>query len=465
MTTQNCAECGTRAEPGQSFCDACGAVLTWDQPAGRAARQDPPPLSTSFERGDPPARPGPAGTGLAPSGARSTDTADARTADERADDGHGIRREADGRTPGDTDRPTAHSDTRDSATAAPALPDPYRSSAPDATAPTTPMSPTAVEGPDEAPDAATTVPHPSDTMSERARSLLVPVADPEDRPTAPPAVAPVLPGRPDADRPQVRAPWHQGQDAETGPPCRWCATPNHTGRHYCARCAMPLSGSDEDRPAERRLPWWRRMLDVRNREAPWAGDRPRLRRTFDRIGSWIGGAVVLTLLVLAVVYVPDGIQATRDHFAKRAPIAPNDFRASRSYPGHEPDLTFDKISNTWWGPGVKQSGEGEWIEARFAEPVRPLDVIITSGVSSSTDQLTKSALPHRIEARITMKDGKTKTLDLTLDQAAGGQRRAFDVGEITAVRFTIKSAYGASDSKQVAIAEIEFFARSNADQT
>ncbi|MEV5865886.1 zinc-ribbon domain-containing protein, partial [Streptomyces tendae] len=37
MTTQNCAECGTRAEPGQSFCDACGAVLSWDQ-AGAAAR-------------------------------------------------------------------------------------------------------------------------------------------------------------------------------------------------------------------------------------------------------------------------------------------------------------------------------------------------------------------------------------------------------------------------------------------
>ncbi|MFD5458069.1 zinc ribbon domain-containing protein, partial [Streptomyces olivaceus] len=28
MTTQNCAECGTPAEPGQSFCDACGAVLS-----------------------------------------------------------------------------------------------------------------------------------------------------------------------------------------------------------------------------------------------------------------------------------------------------------------------------------------------------------------------------------------------------------------------------------------------------
>ncbi|MET9110418.1 zinc ribbon domain-containing protein, partial [Streptomyces zhihengii] len=38
MTTQNCAECGTRAEPGQSFCDACGAVLRWDQPGTRPAR-------------------------------------------------------------------------------------------------------------------------------------------------------------------------------------------------------------------------------------------------------------------------------------------------------------------------------------------------------------------------------------------------------------------------------------------
>ncbi|MDV7222473.1 zinc ribbon domain-containing protein, partial [Streptomyces prunicolor] len=33
-TTQSCAECGTRAEPGQSFCDACGAVLSWTDRAG-----------------------------------------------------------------------------------------------------------------------------------------------------------------------------------------------------------------------------------------------------------------------------------------------------------------------------------------------------------------------------------------------------------------------------------------------
>src|SRR5205807_2342508 len=37
-TTQNCAECGTRAEPGQSFCDACGAVLSWTDRESRADR-------------------------------------------------------------------------------------------------------------------------------------------------------------------------------------------------------------------------------------------------------------------------------------------------------------------------------------------------------------------------------------------------------------------------------------------
>ncbi|MFD7651209.1 zinc ribbon domain-containing protein, partial [Streptomyces albidoflavus] len=75
MTTKNCAECGTRAEPGQSFCDACGAVLSWDPARGAAPRAtaaapaapppppapapvrtaaDPPPNRGPFERAAPP---------------------------------------------------------------------------------------------------------------------------------------------------------------------------------------------------------------------------------------------------------------------------------------------------------------------------------------------------------------------------------------------------------------------------
>ncbi|WP_242432841.1 zinc ribbon domain-containing protein [Streptomyces sp. Root1310] len=325
---------------------------------------------------------------------------------------------------------------------------PGHAHAPDRTAPTTPVP------------AAAPAPALGDTMAARARSLLVPVADAEPRPAAPPSVAPVLPGRPVADRPQVRAPGPV-QGEQYGVACPWCATPNNPDRHFCVRCAMPMTLEDR---SSIRLPWWRRLFN-RNGASPWAGDRPRLRRTFDRILSWVVAAVVLTLVIVAAMNTPEAIQATRDHFAKRAPVAPDSFAASRSYPGHKPELAFDKINNSWWGPGVSQSGEGEWIEARFDEPTRLLDLIITSGTSVRPDQLNQSALPHRLKATITLKDGKTTTREITLDQSSGGQRRAFRVGDVTKVRFTIESSYMASGSKQVSIAEIEFFGRSSANST
>ncbi|NSL43125.1 carbohydrate-binding protein [Streptomyces sp. 8P21H-1] len=225
---------------------------------------------------------------------------------------------------------------------------------------------------------------------------------------------------------------------------------------------MPMEGGP--RPPERQT-WWRRLLDLRSGETPWAGDRPRLRRGFGRLMNWIVGAVVLGLIITLVVHIDDGVDATRDHFAKRAPVGPTSVRASRSYPGHSPQLAFDKLSNTWWGPGISQAGEGEWVEARFDQPTRLLDLIITSGTSTKVDQLQKSALPHRIEAQITTADGKKSTRTINLDQSAGGQRRKFRVGEVVAVRFVLRSAYAADAKKQVAIAEIEFFGRSNSNSS
>ncbi|WP_051852981.1 NADase-type glycan-binding domain-containing protein [Streptomyces aureocirculatus] len=326
------------------------------------------------------------------------------------------------------------------------------------TAPTvpTPAAPAAPAAPYGAPASADT------PVSDRARSLVVPVADPTATPPTPaPAVAPVLPGRPDTDRPYVRTPGPQL--GAHGAPCPWCATPNHPDRHYCGRCAMPLAERSDTAPAHR--PWWRRLMGPGQQETPWAGDRPRLRRVFDNIGTWVTIAVVVTLLILGLVYIPDGFHATRDHFAKRAPVEPDRIRASRSYADHGPKLVFDKLNNTWWGPGVVQSGQGEWIEVQFVRPTRLLDVIITPGVSTRADQLSKSALPHRIKATVTKKDGGTATRELTLDPGPGGQRRAFRVGEVTKVRFTIESAHAASAKKQVAISEIELFGRSDGSRT
>ncbi|MEU0073880.1 zinc ribbon domain-containing protein [Streptomyces sp. NPDC006332] len=491
MTTQNCAECGTRAEPGQSFCDACGAVLSWtDRGRTRTAERSGERAggvaagagtndgagagagavgtatvsggpTTSGDRPSRDDRPAPADV---PDPAGTTDAWSAHGASQDARD---TGRTAPDRT--DTDRTsddplsaghthpssTPHSDPdfAPAPTRQPAPPTPYSPHpAADDTAPTEPV-------PTPAPPAS---PALGDTMAARARSLLVPVADPEAQHPAPRPVAPVLPGRPVADRPQVRAPGPE-QGAENGPPCPWCATPNRPGRHYCARCAMPMTG--DDRAPERHRPWWRRLFGFGNGEIPWAGDRPRLRRTFDRVVTWVTAAMVLALLITAAIYTPDAVQGTRDHFAKRAPIPPDRVAASRSYPQHKPELAFDMLNNTWWGPGVAGSAEGEWIEAGFDEPTRLLDVIITSGVSTRPEDRTKAALPHRLTATITTKDGSTTTRKLTLDQSSGGQRRAFRVGEVTKVRFTIDSAFKTSGSKQVSIAEIEFFGRSSANSS
>ncbi|MDR6979786.1 putative nucleic acid-binding Zn ribbon protein [Streptomyces sp. 3330] len=589
MTTLNCAECGTRAEPGQSFCDACGAVLSWtDRPSARTG------AGTGSGSGSAPGSgsgsgsgsvPGPdagsatgdgAGAGSAHGSASGTGaahgaaTASAHGAGTGTGSGSGSAygsgsgaasgpgtvtgadsgavsggsgagyRSAEGtrepsgaaapqagavsRTapapaapapapapaapPAAAPAPSAGSGTAVANASAPPAPHAAPHATPEPTgqaptqAPTQAATPAAADDdydPDDEdttetplpvippedgaaapsgtapapahaqPDAtAPTAPVPAaapapalgDTMAARARSLLVPVADAEPRPAAPPSVAPVLPGRPVADRPQVRAPGPV-QGEQYGVACPWCATPNNPDRHFCVRCAMPMTLEDR---SSTRLPWWRRLFN-RNGATPWAGDRPRLRRTFDRVLSWVVAAVVLTLLIIAGVNTPAAIQATRDHFAKRAPVAPDSFAASRSYPGHKPELAFDKINNSWWGPGVSQSGEGEWIEARFDEPTRLLDLIITSGTSVRPDQLSKSALPHRIKATITLKDGKTTTREIVLDQSSGGQRRAFRVGDVTKVRFTIESSYMASASKQVSIAEIEFFGRSSANST
>ncbi|UWM49661.1 zinc ribbon domain-containing protein [Streptomyces carpaticus] len=396
MTTHTCSDCGTAAEPGQSFCEACGAVLGWREPAGE--------------------RPAPAGAAAA----QGSETTTARvprggtaTVADRAG-AAGLRKEPE-------------------AEPAPAPPAPPAS-------PASPASP--------APAGAT----PPEVTPERARQLLVPVAEPEPA-DVPEAVAPTLPGRPSASRPVVRGPGREAE-AEGGVPCTWCGTLNRPDRHYCGRCAMSMAAAEE---APERLPWWRRLFDRDQREAPWAGQRPRLDRTFGHLLKWVGAGLAVGLLIATVIYLPTGIQATRDHFAKRAPVAPDDVDASMSWGGHGPELAFDLTSNTWWGPGITHSAEGEWIEARFSQPTDLLDVVITPGVSTHANQLSEATLPRTLEARVTTSDGGRTTHEITLDQGAGAQLRAFRAKDVVSVRFTLLTAYAPSEEKQVAIAEIEFF--------
>ncbi|MEU9583733.1 zinc ribbon domain-containing protein [Streptomyces werraensis] len=455
-TASRCADCGTPAEPGQSFCDSCGAVLGWADgaPAGRseAARTE------SAARTD--AAVSSAGAGSAAAGSAGASAAagaavgDAGAGTDGAASAVAVpSADAPGRAPATAPRDDRDDgDDRDDRDVGDDRDDQDQvTDAEDDTEPL-PAVPSATTEPPRARRSADT------DAAERARSLLVPVADSEPRegPEAP-EVAPVLPGRTAPRRPQVRAVGPR-TDAEGGVPCPWCSTPNRPERHFCARCAMSMSRGED---APQHLPWWRRMFADRTADSAWAGERPRVRRGFGRVWNWVVGAVVIGLVVALVMNLGTMVQATRDHFAKRAPVGPSAVKASRSYTGHGAGLAFDKLNNTWWGPGIAQAAEGEWLEVTFDQPTRLLDLVITPGTSTRADQLSESALPRRVDAQITLADGEKITRTLTLDQSAGGQRRSFRVGEVTTVRFVLRSAYDAGPKKQVAIAEIEFFGPSH----
>ncbi|WSS24385.1 zinc ribbon domain-containing protein [Streptomyces sp. NBC_01190] len=498
-----CARCGTPPSPGQSFCDSCGEVLGWTPepgprpgPAAAQGGQTPPrgaavtdPANSAEPghgaksgHGAEPAYSAEATHGAEPARAAEATrgTQPARAAEPVFDiaaacSGRAAARRQNGPPPAEpalsavpfpapagsgpraghpgTPPDAAHRDNASTVRTPAATPDGAPGAAPGAAPLAGPGS-----GPGSGPGDPAAAPPAADASellaAERARALLIPVAEPQA--VAAPSVAPVQPGRPITARPQVQGPRGQGDDG--GTPCPWCGTGNRPDRHFCRRCALTMAGRPQD--AARR-PWWRRLPGLGDRQPPWAGERPRLRGGLGRVLSWVAGAAALVLVVVAALHTGSAVQAVRDHFAKRAPISADSSKASHSYPGHGPGLAFDKLNNTWWGPGVTQSGAGEWIEADFARPTRLLDVVITSGESTQPADLAKSALPYRIEAVATTADGKKHSRFLTLDGASGGQTRAFRVGDVTAVRFILRSAYGATADKQVAIAEVEFFGPSS----
>ncbi|WP_329455863.1 NADase-type glycan-binding domain-containing protein [Streptomyces sp. NBC_01497] len=491
-----CDQCGTHQDPAQAFCDSCNAVLRWSPgtPAPAPSAR-PAPERTPVAQGAPgapgqlPPEQGPAGhlppeqplhgrtaasAPAAPSGPAdpwNASPAGGGYGAPPAGSGYGYPPRADGFGPppgaGGFGPPPGAAPAASAPWAGPsahgthsgghAMNDDTLETATPAVWPGGAGAALPAQEPPATAAAAGGRPPVQDPGidTERARALLVPLADPRAPQDLPPSVAPVLPGRPEPARPQVRTVGEQ--PFQGGIACPWCATPNPPERHFCSRCAMSMGAGPEN--AARRS-WWRRMVDYRNREEPWAGDRPRLRRQLGRILRWVAGAAAIALVVTGLFHAGEGIDAVRDHFSKRVAVAPDSYKASHSYEHQGPGLAFDKVSNTWWGPGYSGSGQGQWLEAHFQEPVTLLDVGITPGESTHADTLSKSALPHRVEATITTDDGKVSTKELLLDPSSGFQSRDFRFHDVTSVRFTLETAYNTDGKKQVAIAEIEFFGAS-----
>ncbi|MFC4909638.1 discoidin domain-containing protein [Actinomadura gamaensis] len=431
-----CPECGATRQSG-SFCDICGAVLDWGD------RSDPPQPSLAGPESEAPTLPGP-----------SEDHAPGESAIARALSGGDQPRTAPAvqhPAPGGQD---AAQGSRD--------PAPTRQER----LPTAPPaasfgSPSGASFGAPSAGASAQVPgaesQPGSDAAERARRLLIPLE--EQRPAAQrdPHVAPVLPGRPEPARPQVRM--VEDQPVIGGIVCPWCDTPNPRDRHFCRKCAMSLAAAD---PAgSRTRSWWRRILEPGDRETPWAGERPRLRRGLNRtLGMVTVGAVGVGVVGTGAAYADDAVNGVVAHFAKRAPITASSAKASHSDPVHGPQLAFDGLNDTFWGDGYGGNGAGQYLEASFGQPRDLLNVIITPGVSKQPDQYAKQARPQVIEAKLTSSDGRSVIRTLNLDDAPGPQKLRLRGRKVVTVRLTLKAAYGAGPTVQVGITEVEFFGRS-----
>ncbi|MFE0648586.1 zinc ribbon domain-containing protein [Streptomyces sp. NPDC059534] len=466
--TRPCPDCASPVRTvDQSFCDSCGAFLRWDTPAGAAPSADRPAV---------PSAPAPAAD-LSPSagsspGAEGATAADPARADDRSSADGPANGAAAGATPPDggrrEERAAARSgETPDVAGArpVPAAPEPGatdpaaapRSGAfsrvPDDRSAVGPEEVTAplpavtasqeapaappVPAPAPVPEARPASDGPSDTL---VRSLLVPV--PGNRTPEPAVAAPVLPARPEAARPAVRAA-EAPVPVQGGTPCPACALANTPGRHFCRFCATPMVPE--------------RLSDA---EGPYAGRRPGLARDRSR---WILRAVVATAVVAVVVGGivggPPAARAVQDHFATRVPAHPVAWAASHSAPRQDPKLAGDGYSNTWWGTGYSGDSAGQYLEATFAEPTDLLSLLITPGSSKNTTQADGQATPRTFDLVVRDSSGATHVSHHRINDG-GTQRVDFRVRDALSVRLVLGTAWRADPRKQVAIAELEFFGRS-----
>ncbi|MFE4513867.1 zinc ribbon domain-containing protein [Kitasatospora sp. NPDC056783] len=295
--------------------------------------------------------------------------------------------------------------------------------------------------------------------TERARALLVPVDPTGPSVTGVPVAGPVLPGRAEGARPrQVRRPGAE-EEPHDGVACPWCGAVNPETRYFCRSCALFLTVAD--RPV--RLPWWRRMVRPGKGRVPMAGERPRVRGLRARWPLWTlravaAGAVVTGLLL----WTEPAVSAVQDHFTQPVRLHPQAVTASSSDPGHGPEALADGFSDTWWGDGLAGNGAGQYVDAEFGRPVHLLDLMITPGTGTARDSYYQQARPLVLDAVLFHSDGTTTMRRLTLDDTPGPQAFALRGAGVTKVRLILRSAYGASDTTQVAIAELEFFGRSAA---
>ncbi|MFF2081177.1 zinc-ribbon domain-containing protein [Kitasatospora sp. NPDC058162] len=405
-----CPECGTANAEGDDFCGNCGAYLGWSRrapaPAGPAPVAAEPEPEAAPEPAAPKPEPKPAPEPAAPDTSRSWRNVSRRVT------------------------------SRSRRTEPPAAPEP---AAPEPLAAETSRS-----------TATPAAPGPAPAAEPKPEPKLEPTPDPKPDPAPEPPAAPqtdpvaVQPAKPVAPRPVVRS--SAVEEAQDGPPCPRCGTPNLPERRFCRRCAAPLTAPT---PAPE-LPWWRTRWPFRRR-VRIGGSGNALRRTIALI-------VLLALVAAGILLWPLGKNAYQDVLDKlgsTAPIAPSVTTASAAVEGHPASAADDGVSNTYWGaPAI-----GDSISFTFRTPFRLVDLIVSTGGSADPEEFRRQARPLVLALEVTASDGEVHRKQVTLNDQPGPQTVVTGISDVAQVKLTVREAAGTGPGRTIALAEVEFFKR------
>ncbi|MEU3556724.1 zinc ribbon domain-containing protein [Streptomyces fragilis] len=260
----------------------------------------------------------------------------------------------------------------------------------------------------------------------------------------PPPIRPVRPAKAVAPRPAVRP--VAAADAEEGAPCPACGALNAPGRRFCRRCATLLNPAEKPVP----LPWWRTVWPLRRRVRAGSGRMARLLVVLAVVSALCAGGFLLLPAGRALV------EDTRDKLGKSKPVTPVTVEADAETARHPATNTTDGLSNRYWGAPAP----GSSVTYTFRKPFRFVDLIVTNGPSKNPESYPRQARALRLDLEVTTKDGERHHKELTLSDKPGPQTFPVRVSDTKKVRLTLRSPVGLTEGRHLALAEVEFFARS-----
>ncbi|MEE6296167.1 NADase-type glycan-binding domain-containing protein [Georgenia wangjunii] len=319
---------------------------------------------------------------------------------------------------------------------------------------------------EDAPAAAATKPAPARPAPTRPAPAkparpAVPAGTPAG--VQPRKPAPVRPGAPAPRRRVVPAAEDEAPPAPGDLICGSCGAGNTPQRRFCRRCGASLA----DAPVQPQRAWWRRVLRPDPKPGPVAGARPRARKNRRFPTGLVVTLVILGLLGFAGWTYRDQIVGAYDSVLDRvrgdSQVTPvHDVLHSSQAEGRTAVQARDGLSDRSWAPvPLGEAAEGEWIQFTFEEPFRLVHVLITGGNSADEEQRLTEGRPREVRLEMhTAAGGEPVLHEVTLEDTSGPQTFTFDgIDDVTGVRLTILSTYGATPETPVAVAEVEFRGR------